>query len=469
MPDNFRFGGGLSETNLHPAVLIAMLIAIALMMLLPRKYIVVPFLFAAILAPVGQQVYVAGAHVFVVRILVLAGWVRISWMRLSSQAVFVPGGLKFIDRAFILWVVCRTSAFMLLYHSTGALMNQVGFLWDALGGYFLLRFLVRDTEDTSCVIKTFARIAAILAAAMVCERYIGRNPFGLIGGALTPWIRDGVARCQGPFEHAILAGTFGAVSLPLFVWQWKRDDSKLLAVVGMIASSVIVLMSKSSTPLMAFLGGIIALCSWPLRDHMRFVRWAIVIVLVSLHLAMKAPVWMLISRVDFTGGNSGYHRAELIDQTIHHFGEWWLIGTDNNQNWALEMGDVGNQFIGEAVTGGLATLMCFIAMISWSFGTIGTARRSARGKRKSEWLVWSLGAALFAHIVAFFGISYFDQTRFAWYALLAIIPIATAAVAAPALEAAAISADAAAFDSRSGHGSARLPSAVSTTRGMFTT
>jgi len=36
-PDNLRFGGGASETVLHPIVLVAMLIAIALIFLLPRK------------------------------------------------------------------------------------------------------------------------------------------------------------------------------------------------------------------------------------------------------------------------------------------------------------------------------------------------------------------------------------------------------------------------------------------------
>ena len=43
-----------------------------------------------------------------------------------------------------------------------------------------------------------------------------------------------------------------------------------------------------------------------------------------------------------------------------------------------------------------------------------------------EWLLWLIGVALFSHCVGFFGISYFDQTRFAWYALLAIISAATA-------------------------------------------
>jgi hypothetical protein len=35
--------------------------------------------------------------------------------------------------------------------------------------------------------------------------------------------------------------------------------------------------------------------------------------------------------------------------------------------------------------------------------------------------VWTIGAALFSNVVAYFGISYFDQTQIAWFVLLAII------------------------------------------------
>ena len=39
--------------------------------------------------------------------------------------------------------------------------------------------------------------------------------------------------------------------------------------------------------------------------------------------------------------------------------------------------------------------------------------------------MWALGSALFANMVAFLGISYFDQTMVAWYGLLAMISAAT--------------------------------------------
>jgi hypothetical protein len=35
--------------------------------------------------------------------------------------------------------------------------------------------------------------------------------------------------------------------------------------------------------------------------------------------------------------------------------------------------------------------------------------------------LWAFGAAVFAHSVAFMGVSYFDQTIVAWYLLIAII------------------------------------------------
>jgi hypothetical protein len=140
---------------------------------------------------------------------------------------------------------------------------------------------------------------------------------------------------------------------------------------------------------------------------------------------MKAPVWALISRIDLTGSSSGFHRYMLVDQCIRHFGDWWLIGVKNYNEWGYDMWDLSNQYVACAVTGGLATIVTLILVISRSFGRLGTARRLVKGDRKREWSLWCLGAALLAHVVAYFGIGYFDQMQVAWYALLAMIVIAT--------------------------------------------
>jgi hypothetical protein len=89
------------------------------------------------------------------------------------------------------------------------------------------------------------------------------------------------------------------------------------------------------------------------------------------------------------------------------------------------MWDLANQYVAVGETSGLIPFLCFLAIIVFAFKDIGRARAKARD-RKDELLLWALGAALFANVVGFFGISYFDQTMVAWYLLLAMIPAACA-------------------------------------------
>ena len=90
------------------------------------------------------------------------------------------------------------------------------------------------------------------------------------------------------------------------------------------------------------------------------------------------------------------------------------------------MWDLCNQYVAEGELGGLATFLCFLALIYLCLSRIGIARQSVEGDRNKEWYFWILGATLFSHVVGFFGISYFDQTRVSWFALLAVIVTATA-------------------------------------------
>jgi hypothetical protein len=76
------------------------------------------------------------------------------------------------------------------------------------------------------------------------------------------------------------------------------------------------------------------------------------------------------------------------------------------------------------VTGGLLTFVLFIAIISTCFGRLGKARKFVEGNRKEEWFLWCLGSSMFAHIIVFFGIDYFDQMEFAWLSFLLMISVA---------------------------------------------
>jgi hypothetical protein len=425
-PEHFYFGGGAAETTLFPIVAILMILTIGSVLVLPRKYVVVPFLLCAFLIPLGQTLVVAGVHFFVLRIVLIFAWSRLFATKLSSGKSLFGGRLETFDKVFLVWAGYHVFASLVLFgFQSAVIVNQCGSLLDLLGGYFLMRYLIRGEEDIFCVIKVFAGIVAVVGLCMLNEKLRGQNLFAYLGAPLELNIRDGAIRAEGPFAHPILAGTFAATLVPLFISLWMTGKAKVLAVVGVAASVVMTFSAASSTPLTAFAGGLLAVFLWPMRKKMRMLRWGIVIVVLAVHLAMKAPVWFLIARVDLTGASSGYHRAMLVDGFIRHFRDWWLVGTTDNVQWGYDMWDLSNQFVAEGVSGGLVPFICFITFISLCFKKIGTARKTVRGDRKREWFLWLLGAALFSHVVGFWGISYFDHTQLAWFALLAMILAAT--------------------------------------------
>jgi O-antigen ligase len=85
------------------------------------------------------------------------------------------------------------------------------------------------------------------------------------------------------------------------------------------------------------------------------------------------------------------------------------------------MWDHANQYVAVATGSGLIPLIFFIAIIVHAFSLVGRARRRKGQDRKRQLAVWSLGAALTANLVAFFGISYFDQTIIVWWGQVAMI------------------------------------------------
>jgi hypothetical protein len=425
-----RFGGGASGTFVNP-VCVAMLAAtIVLMFVLPRRYVIIPVFLTLFLLPVGQQINVAGVHLYFTRILVMLGGIRVISAKMTSPDEVFGGGFTSIDKIFLFWAGARSLCTILEFVNTSVIINQAGFLCDVLGGYILLRYLIRDEEDMVRGLKTIALVIAILAFTTTCERVLGRNFFGYIGGRLIPATRDGAIRAQGTFADPIRCGTFAATLLPLFIWLWQEGKSRSAAIVGFAGGIIIVLASASSTPIMSMMAIGAGILMWPLRKNMRPIRWGMVIFVVLLHMVMKAPVWFAISHVDIISGNSGYHRAMLIDQLVRHFGDWWLIGVQSTAGWAFEMTDQANQFVYEAESGGLITLVAFIMFISYSFGRLGDARKVVDGDKKKEWMFWLFGLALLAHVVSFFGIAFNDQAIYSWFFLFAMICAATSPILA---------------------------------------
>jgi hypothetical protein len=323
---------------------------------------------------------------------------------------------------FSIWAV-----FSSVFHqdSSSALIFRLGFAYNTCGIYFLLRIFCPSIDGVKDLCCLTAILLVPLASEMVYEKIAVHNLFSILGGvAETPQIREGNVRAQGPFAHSILAGTVGAVCLPLMIGLWRQH--KNFSIVGIIACLAMIFCSRSSGPLMSGLVAIGAMTMWPYRHSMRTIRWLAVIGYLVLELVMKAPAYYLIARIDVAGGSTGWHRARLIQTAIEHIGEWWLGGTDYTRHWmptgvswSSDHTDITNHYLQMGVIGGLPLALLFIAMLVQGFSLVGKRLKQEFQPLDVRFFTWSVGASLFAHAATSISVSYFDQSFVFIYLTLA--------------------------------------------------
>jgi hypothetical protein len=422
-PAHFRFGGGAAETILTPIVAVWMLVAIVLILTLPRQKVIACFLISCFCIPLQQVVVLATVHFTALRILIIAGLIRRAIEPRSSTGSKYPGGFNGVDRVVVFWTISQLIILSVQWMDSQAFIHNLGDFLDAIGGFMVMRFLVTDREAIRRTITTLAVLCTIQGVCMTNEQITHMNVFGYLGGFSWITIRDGKIRSEGVMG-CIDAGAFAGAVIPLFLWLWKEGKARMAACAGFLGAVAMVITSNSSTSWLALFGSLLGLAFWPLRKQMRVIRWGLALTLVALHLVMHAPVWSLIARVDLTGSSSGYHRYYLLDNCIRHFSDWWLLGYRYYNDWGYDMFDLCDQFVVVAVTGGLLSLVFYIGIFSRSFGAIGTARKEVSGDRGLELLLWCLGSDLFAVVVAHFGINYMAKPMMGVFAVLSCISVA---------------------------------------------
>ncbi len=397
-----------------------------MLFLLPQRFAALPLIMTASYMTYGQVMGVGPLHFYLIRIMIFLGFLRV-----ILRKEFVAISFNSIDRLIITFAVAYAIIYYLLRKETGAFIASMGFVYNAVGLYFIFRSIVHDEDDYYLIFKMLAWVMVPLAISMIVEKTTQRNLFSIFGGVPEyTLIREGKLRCQGAFLHPILAGTFGATSIPFFIALWVRGaGQKLTAVLGFISATIIAVASASSGPVMVYATVILGLFMWKLRDSMRMVRWVLLFMIVTLHLVMKAPVWALIGKIGSVIGGTGWHRVALIDAAVEHFNEWWLLGTDYTRHWmptgvtwSEKHTDITNYFIAIGIDGGLLSLILFVAILVYCFKTIGARLKEIDpAEFPKKFAVWCLGVSLFSHIVAFTSVSYFDQIIVFWYLLLAMI------------------------------------------------
>lgn len=306
-----------------------------------------------------------------------------------------------------------------------ALVFRLGAIYNAAGFYLIVRLYVKNEPDLVAIIHGLAILIIPVSLEMLYEKCVGTNLFSMLSG--TPPVvlmRGSGYRANGPFGHAILAGTFGALCIPLFLGVW--NSSRRFALIGVGMAAVMIFASYSSGPIMTAFSGLVALIAWRWRNRMKGIRFLAVVAYIGLNLAMNDPAYYVLARIDLTGSSTGWHRAALIEASIKHLGEWWIIGTDYTRHW-MPYGiianenhcDITNHYLLYGVWAGLPLMGLYIALIWCGFDYIGRLWRARLGRGAR--LVWSLGAALFANAVTAVSVAYFDQTVVILYLTLGAI------------------------------------------------
>lgn len=377
-----------------------------LLVVLPRQYALAPILIGACYLTLGQAIVVSGVHFHLIRVLIAFGLVRLLVRREISSIK-----LNAIDKVLIAWIIVRTFLYVLVSGDTESFLERLGALYNTVGIYFLVRAVVRSFDDIIFNVKMLGLTIIPLAVPFLVEYTTGRNPFFALGGVPEfTQIREGRLRCQGAFRHPILAGTFGATAIPLLVGLWRvqyRQPSYCARCYwGSHIHRVCFLIKRASSCVsclprwISLLDGQDSHQSHPM-GHCDS----------AAGVARSNEGTSMVPYESFGRGRwrRGNYRSALIDASISHFDEWWLIGTEYTSHWMPtgvmsnpKMADIVNHYIAQGVSGGLLCLILFVWLLVQCFKATGKAILDEDRFSSSErFMIWALGCTVLGHAVSF--------------------------------------------------------------------
>lgn len=405
MPEHF--GGALwaDQTVVHPVGLAVLVFALGALLVLPKRYHLLPLMVIAVALPGAQRIAILSLDFTFVRIMILA---TLFMAMLHGQLRTIRWGLP--DTLIAIATGWSLIASGVLSGGLSGVVTSAGGAIDTFGAYLLGRAYLRSYRDMRRLLLCFALVSIPMLVFFALEQLSGRNLFSIFGGVPEEtMLRNGRLRAQGPFSHPIMAGICWATILPCLIALWQgKTGARLLITAAVISMPLIVVATASSTPVVALMCGYIGLALYAWRRYMRPMFMAMAAVLLVLQLSMEMSVWHLMSRIDIAGGSTGWHRYNLIQQAINHFGEWWAFGTNATGHWGWGLQDITNQYVLEGVDGGIVQLLLFLAFLFVLFMRIGRAQRLATTVAESR-LLWGMAVTLFVHCISFLAVSYFGQ------------------------------------------------------------
>ncbi len=409
------FVGG--QTVVHPVGLIVLLLCLLGMVFKGKQWVVPLLLVFIFVIPSAQRIVIAGIDFSFLRIIILSALFKGHLIGLTQRFLFQKS-----DKIVLLWAIWAIIAYGVLLASFSAVVTRTGFMIDAVGAYFVGRLYLKSWQDLKRSILFVGYASLPVLAFFLVERATGENLFYVFGGIdQYNLVREGRIRCQGPFSHPIMAGLFWTSVLPWLALMWIRRDASRMQLIAMVVAVVLIIFNTaSSTPVMAILLTAAGLALFRYRGILPGLRWLAIIGLVFAQIILEKGAAHLIARINIFAGSTGWHRYHLINQAINHSGEWFWVGTLSTDHWGDGLGDVTNQYILEAVRGGLLGMVLFIMFLVASFKLIARAIKLCSNE-DDRWVPWMGGVVFFVHSFTFLSVSYFGQMVASFFLFSGII------------------------------------------------
>ena len=125
--------------------------------MVPQRWGLVPLLIGATCVPRSQELELGTLHFGVVRLVVLAGLLRVIVKR-----EHIVGSLHVLDRLMIVWGIWYVGSSV--FHTDNSKLTRFGEIYTDLGIYFLARVFLRDHTD---IVRLFKIVCWLMVLSLI--------------------------------------------------------------------------------------------------------------------------------------------------------------------------------------------------------------------------------------------------------------------------------------------------------------
>ncbi len=304
------------------------------------------------------------------------------------------------------------------------LEHRSGLMMDTLFVYFVCRFCLWDPDGLSRFVKVLPYLLLPLALLGLFESITGNQPYAVLM-KYCPWEnpgtgvwapRMGLMRAVGSAGHPIMFGILFVMFIPLFrslKELYPGNIGRHWFCLGILLAGCF--SSMSSGPWMM---AVLVLFFFFLEKKKVWIKPLIglfIFAILFVAILSNRPFYHVFFSYLNPVGGTAWHRAKLMELTIHHFPEWVLYGYGGRDpGWGPELGarwtDITNHFISIAVEYGFIGLLAFIGLFVCSIRRLRKVYGSVRS-RFVQTLCWSYESLLVMLLLTLNSCTLFDQTR----------------------------------------------------------